>query len=143
MDLPSKQVDKWTIETAQMKHAARKESLNAVAQKYLRNRGAEIGIVGDIRDFLKNVSDNPEAYETLTESERDFNDISSSVGVWALVSACIKPYVSLNEWLTFDDRTVERLTLAVQEINGHWFILPGAEKKTNEAPSISTEGSKI
>jgi hypothetical protein len=131
--MDSIKIDKWTIETAQMKHSARKYSMNEVAQTFLRKQAAEYGI-DDFQIFLASVRNDPASYETLTDNERDFNDLSSSVGVWATIAGCIKPYIPLSEWLGFDDLIVERLSTAAQEVNPHWFSTQDQEKKTNESP---------
>lgn len=142
MDLPSRKVDQWTVETAQMKHSARKYSMNAVAQKYLRVLAAECEIE-NYTELLQTVQATPEKYEELSEPEREFCDLSSSVGVWATVAGCIKPYIPLDEWLGFDDGKIEKLSTAVQELNPHWFVQADQEKKTDELLQTSTEGSVI
>lgn len=143
MDLPSIKIEKWTIETAQMKHSARKYSMNSVAQTHLRKQAAEFGIA-DFREFLAGLQAEPEKYEQLSEPEREFSDLSSSVGVWASVAGCIKPYIQLEEWLTFDDKLVEKLSSAVQDLNPHWFEQADQadqEKKTSEEQTTSIEDS--
>lgn len=143
MELPSKKIGVWIIETARMKHAARKNSMGATAQSYLRKKAADLGIE-KYQELLQKVSDNPDLYETLTPSEMEFHDISAGVGVWALSAGCINPYIPLQEWLTLEDRIVEDLTTGVQEINPHWFELPAdvEEKKTDEPQPISSENSE-
>jgi len=138
MDLPSIKIGTWKIETAQMKHSARKYSMNTVAQTFLRKQAAEFG-VEDFHIFLADLQANPEKYEQLSEPERELSDLSSSVGVWASVAGCIKPYIQLEEWLSFDDKQVEALSTAAQELNPHWFVVPDQEKKTNEQLIESTE----
>jgi len=140
MDLPYKKVDKWTVETAQMKHSSRKVSMSDVAQKYLKRLAAEYGI-DDFHEFLRGVRDNSESYETLSEKEREFYDTSSGAGAWAAIAGCVKPYISLEEWLTFNDKIIEKLSLAASELNPHWFEQPEQEKKTNEPQPIPTNES--
>jgi hypothetical protein len=141
MDLPYKKIDKWTLETAQMKHSARKYSCATVADSYLRKFAAECGIE-DYKIFLVDMSLNSDMYSTVTEEQRNFSDISSSVGVWATIAGCIKPYINIDEWLGFDDKTVEKLATAAQELNSHWFIQPEQEKKTDELPMIHIQESE-
>lgn len=136
MDLPILKFGQWTIETAQMKHTARKYSMATVAQTHLRKAAAIAG-VADYQELLTTVRDNPEAYETLTEAEREFMDMSASVGVWSTVAACIKPYISIDEWLAFTENTVNELSGAAEKVNPHWFTLPEQEKKTDEQPPQS------
>ena len=138
MKLAKKKVEKWTVETALMKHSARKYSMNSVAQTYLRKQAGERGIE-DFHLFLADLQTEPEKYEQLSEPEREFSDLSSSVGVWASVAGCIKPYIPLEEWLALDDKQVEILSEAAQTINPHWFVQPDQEKKTDEPPTTSTD----
>ena len=136
MDLVNKKYEQWTIETAQMKHTARKFSMSSVAQTFLRKRAAVIGLA-DYQAFLASVRDDSTAYESATEEERDFYDIASSVGLWSMVCACVKPYISLDQWLMFGEQTVQDLSGIVEEINPHWFTTPDQEKKTDELPPQS------
>lgn len=137
MDLPYKKVDKWTVETARMKHSSRKVSMSEIAQKFLAKLAAECEI-RDFHEFLKGVRDNPESYETLSEKEREFYDTSSGAGAWAAIAGCIKPYIALVEWLGFEDKTIEALSIVASELNPHWFEQPGQEKKTDEPQPKST-----
>jgi hypothetical protein len=140
MDLPCKKIEKWTIETAQMKHTSRKYSMSTVVQSYLRKKSAEYGIE-DYQGFLKSVRDNPESYETLSEKEREFYDMSSGAGAWASVAGCIKPYIQLDEWFILGDALIEKLSTAANEINPHWFEQPEQEKKTDEPQPTSISES--
>ena len=126
MDLQSIKFEQWTIETAQMKHTARKSSMSSVAQTYLRKKAAEIGIT-DHQAFMVALSESPDIYEAITDEEREFCDVATSAGSWAGLCGCIKPYISLDEWLSFDDKTIEGLGLAVQELNPHWLAMPDQE----------------
>jgi hypothetical protein len=137
MDLPFVKFEQWTIETAQMKHTARKSTMSSVAQNVLRRKAAECGIE-DYQTFLSAVQTDAEVYETLTEPEREFCDMATSVGAWAVICACVKPYISADEWLGFNDRTIEGLSEAAMELNPHWFAQPDQEKKTDEQPQIPT-----
>jgi len=125
MDLPSRKFEKWTIETAQMKHTARKSSMASVVDTALRKKAAEYGIA-DYREFLKSAE---KRYEELTEEEREFCDFSNSTGSWAGLCGCVKPYISLDEWLSFSDKTIEGIGAAAMELNPHWFEVPNQEKK--------------
>jgi hypothetical protein len=141
MDLPFKKVGAWIVETAQMKHLTRKYSMSEVAQTHLRRLAAEYGVM-DYQKFLTDLSDNPELYDQMREEEREFNDISSSIGVWVTIAACVKPYIPITEWLTLDDTTVNDLSTAVQEINPHWFTAtPLQEKKTKRTRKKSMKKS--
>jgi hypothetical protein len=135
--MDSIKIDKWTVETAQMKHAARKQSMSAVVQTFLRRAAAESGI-DNYLDLIREVNSDADKYETLTEMERDFCDTASSAGMWAAVAGCVKPYIHLDEWLAFDDKTIEEISKAAMEINAHWFEQPGQEKKTDEPQPTST-----
>jgi len=137
MDLSFKKFEKWTIETAQMKHSARKNSNNLVADAWLRKFSAEYEI-DDFRKFLQDIQEQPEKYGEITEREREFCDIAASVSSWIILTGCIKPYITIDEWLTFDDPTITALFSAAQELNPHWFEIPDQEKKTDETQLKST-----
>ena len=115
MDLPFKKFEKWTIETAQMKHASRKYSMTTVAQSHIRKMSAEYGIE-DYQEFLKDLRDVPENYDSLTEPQREFSDLASSVGSWSAICGCVKPYISIDEWLSLDEDTITALGDAVKEL---------------------------
>jgi len=137
----TKKVMNWTIEEAQMKHVARKYSMSSVAQTYLRKTSAEAGI-DDYKKLLEDLQGDPSKYDSLTDAERDFCDVSSSLGVWATVAGCVKPYISIDQWLALDYPTVELLSDTASEINPHWFAQPEQEKKTDATPSEFTENSQ-
>ncbi len=127
----SLKVDKWTIETAQMKHTARRISMSNVAQNHLRKLAAIAG-VDDYKSMLEGVQSDPAQYETLTDEQRDLYDVSSFVSVWAAFAACIVPYIHLEDWLAMDYQTIDKITEGVQSVNPHWFETPDQEKKTDE-----------
>lgn len=138
MDLDSIKVQGWTVESAQMKHTARKYSMATVAQSWMRKHAATAGIA-DYQKTLEAVRDTPEAYETLSEPEREFCDLASTVGVWSAICGCVKPYISIDEWLGLDDGTVNDLSAACDKLNPHWLTSPEQEKKTAKRHRKSTK----
>lgn len=137
MDLPFEKVNGWTIETAQMKHTARKYSMTTVVQSWLRKASAAAG-VADYQLMLSEIRDDAEKYEALTEAQRDFCDTAALAGMWSTVAACVKPYITLEEWLKLPEESVNDLSAAVERLNPHWFIAPDQEKKTSELPPTPT-----
>lgn len=137
MDLQNMKVRGWTVETAQMKHTARKYSMATVAQSWLRKHAAIAG-VDDYQGVLTSVRDDPETYDTLPEVTREFCDTASSVGVWTAVCACVRPYIGVDEWLSLDEGAVNELSAAVEQLNPHWFVAPDQEKKIEELQPTST-----
>lgn len=129
-------IGKWTIEPAQMKHTARKYTMTSVVDSHLRKKAAEAGI-GDYKKLLADVNADAAIYDTLTEKERNFYDDASMAGMWAMMGACIVPYIPLPEWLALDYETVEKLSNGVMEVNPHWFDQPDQEKKTEPQPPQS------
>ena len=129
-------VDKWTVQPAQMKHTARKYTMSSVVDSSLRRMAAEAGIA-DYKELLKHTQDNPEAYDGLTDAEREFYDTASLAGMWAMIAACIVPYIPLTERLTLPYETIEALSEAVMSENPHWFAQPDQEKKTEPQPPQS------
>jgi hypothetical protein len=98
---------------------------------------AEYGIE-DYQEFLKDLRDVPENYDSLTEPQREFSDLASSVGSWSAICGCVKPYISIDEWLSLDEDTITALGDAVKELNPHWFEMPDTEKKTDETQMTFT-----
>lgn len=137
MDLPSEKVNGWTIETAQMKHTARKYSMTTVVQSWLRKASAAAG-VADYQLTLAEIRDDAEKYESLTEAQRDFCDTAALAGMWATVAACVKPYITLEEWLKLPEESINDLSAAVERLNPHWFVAPDQEKKTSALPPTPT-----
>jgi hypothetical protein len=130
-------IDKWTIETAQTKHTARKYTMTGVVDAFLRKQAAIAGIE-DYKKFLKSAQDDPSLYDAMTEQEREFHDIASMAGMWVMFAACIVPYLPLAEWLALPFETLEKITDGVMAVNPHWFEQPDQEKKTEPQPPQST-----
>jgi hypothetical protein len=137
MDLPFEKVGAWTIETAQMKHTARKYSMTTVIQSWLRKNSAVAG-VADYQATLAEIRDDPTVYENLTEAAREFCDRAALAGMWATVAACVKPYITLDSWLELPEESMNELTAAVERLNPHWFVSPDQEKKTDEPQPTPT-----
>lgn len=129
--------EKWVIEKSLMKHNIRKVSMFSVAKSFLLKHAKELNIK-DYESLIKSVQEDAEKYETLSEKERDFCDTASTVGVWATVAACIKPYINLSEWLNLTEDQANGITDAVMEKNPHWFEIPDQEKKTDSKVTTST-----
>lgn len=134
-------VDKWTVNRATIENSVRKTTVSGVAHNYLKNKAQEYG-VENYAEFIKDVDSNPERYEEITERERDFFDLSKSVASWAAISPCIKPYMSIRDWLALDESILDGLANAVMEENPHWFASPEQEKKTDEQPATYTTDSE-
>lgn len=138
MELENLKVDRWTVETAQMKHTSRKYTMASVSQSWLRKFAAECG-VDDYQKLLEDFRDNPETYEAMTEPEREFCDTASSVGVWTTIGACVRPYIGIDEWLKLPEDTVNGLAEAVEKLNPHWLVVPDQEKKIKKSRPRSTK----
>lgn len=140
--LPNKKIEKWTIETAQMKHAVRLNSMNSVADSYLQKQATERGI-DKFKDLIKNIVGHPEIYDGLSDDEREYVDLASTVGMWPTVAACVKPYITLDEWILMDYAIVMKLAEAAQEHNPQWFSpTEPQEKKTKRQPKKSLKNSE-
>lgn len=138
MELESVKVDRWTVETAQMKHTSRKYTMATVSQSWLRNFAAECGIE-DYQKLLESFREDPGTYDAMTEAERDFCDTASSVGVWTTIAACVRPYISIDEWLGLPEDTINGLAEAVERLNPHWLAVPDQEKKIKKSRPRSTK----
>lgn len=127
--METKIIGKWTVSSASIQQTVRKASLVGVLDAYLRKE-AEKYAIENYKSLLENIQSNPSSYDTISENEREFYDMSAGLGTW-IMSACISPYIPLVEWLNIDETTLDELLTAVRELNPHWFdITPEQEKKT-------------
>ena len=128
-----KRSGKWILQVADVRTSARRNSMSSVLDTYLQKQSAIIEIT-DYKKFLIEIRDDATLYETITENEREFFDKAGGLGAWIMVASCAKPYISIDEWLSLDDVTINELTSAVMEVNPQWFN-PTAEqeKKTKRS----------
>lgn len=142
MEIEDKRVGKWLVQVAQVSTSTRRNSMSSVLDTYLRSQSARIGIA-DYKEFLKKIRDDSSLYETITEDERDFFDKAGGLGAWIMVASCAKPYISIDEWLSLDDKTVNDISSAVMEVNPQWFsATPEQEKKTKRKRRKSIPASQ-
>jgi len=138
--MDTRKVGQWNVLVSTNDMAFRKMAMADVFQGYLRKQ-ADISHIENYAGLLEEVSKDPTKYETLTDDERDFYDMSRSVSVWMAVTACVRPYISIDEWRKLNDTDVNELSEAAMELNPHWFALPDAEKKTKKRLRKSTTDS--
>ena len=142
--MTKKKIGKWTVKPAVLNDAMRKSVMADVAKAYLIKEAAKAKIE-DFESLVNTLRDNPAMYETVTEKEREFYDMSRVVSVWVMVAGCVKPYITIDEWRGMDDAQVEEISTAAMEINPHWFEAPKTpeqEKKTGEILIESTPDSE-
>lgn len=135
--MTKKKIGKYTIKPAVLNDAMRKSVMADVAKAYLTKQAAQSKIE-DFETFVGTVRDDPSKYETITEKEREFYDLSRTVSVWVAVAGCVKPYITIDEWRGLEDAQVTDISTAAMEINPHWFEVPKTpeqEKKTDETQS--------
>ncbi len=140
MEIETKKIGDWVVQAAQVSTATRRNSMSSVLDTYLRRKAAEVGIE-DYKKFLSGIQETPESYETITEEAREFYDMAGGLGAWIMVAACVKPYISIDTWLTLADETVNELSSAAMELNPQWSgVTPAQEKKTKKRQRKSTKG---
>lgn len=126
--LEGKQVEKWLIQSATVAAATRKLSMASVLTSRMRKEAAEYG-VENYEKFIADMQAAPERYDEITEREREFYDRVNSLGAWTIVASCAKPYITMDEWLTLSEDTVNALATAAQEQNPQWFAPSASEEK--------------
>lgn len=130
MELEGKRIGKWFVQVASVGTSTRRNSMSSVLDTYLQKQAALVGIQ-DYKKFLTEIRDDASRYETISENEREFYDNAGGLGAWIMVASCAKPYISIDEWLSLDDGTINEVTSAVMEVNPQWFKdAPDEEKKT-------------
>lgn len=142
--MTKKKIGKWTVKPAVLNDAMRKSVMADIAKAYLIKEAAKAKIE-DFENLANTLRDNPAMYETVTEKEREFYDMSRVISVWVMVAGCVKPYITIDEWRGMDDAQVEEISTAAMEINPHWFEAPKTpeqEKKTGEIQIESTPDSE-
>ncbi len=61
--------------------------------------------------------------------------------IYPHIAGCITPIISIDEFMQMSEQELDELTLAVMELNPHWFAVPEEqEKKTETIPLESTSG---
>jgi hypothetical protein len=61
-----------------------------------------------------------------------------ALSLYPHLAGCITPVISIDEFMEMPEQELDALTIAVMELNPHWFALPDQEKKTETPPPPST-----
>ena len=96
-----------------------------VREAGMREAVRRVKMAENVKDYLKAFPDDEE--------------LATALSIYPHVAGSVLPLISIDEFLEMREVEIDELSKAAMELNPHWFVIPGSEKKTDEQPIPSTE----